>query len=124
MALSPSAQIVHDALRESDITDSRGRVIRVRRLTALDKFNLFEAIGQDNDGQLVKNQAALGYATLAACVVSIDGAELLFPKTTPQVRAAIGRLGDEGLSAVARYLNGGDIASTSPDGGEGEADSL
>ena len=49
--------------------DSKGRTITVRKINALDRLKLFECVGGDN----AKNEAYLGYATLAWHVSGIAG---------------------------------------------------
>jgi len=73
-----------------------------RRLNALDKLRLLKAAGPT----LSENQAWLGVAMLAASVVEIDGVPLPLPTTEQQIEGLVGRLGDDGLDAVAALLAG------------------
>lgn len=77
--------------------DAGGRRFTLRRLTALDKLRLFEAAGAD----LARNDRWLGMAALAASVTGIDGVPVPPPGSKAAIEALVGRLGDEGLAAIA-----------------------
>jgi hypothetical protein len=87
------------ALAEGNVvTDSAGRRIGIRRLSALDKARIFRAIGGDG----ADNNRYLGMVLAAASVSSIDG-EPQPPATAlglRQIEAMIGRLDDHGIQAV------------------------
>lgn len=97
MTDSPSARIVADANAPIVATDSRGRVIKARRLGALDRMNMLKAAG----AELAGNGPWIGYATLASMVTDIDDAPQPRPRTVAQIEAAVDRLGDDGLNALA-----------------------
>jgi hypothetical protein len=82
------------------ITDSHGRRLTVRRLTALDRLRLFKAAGS----MLAHNDRWLGMAMLAVSVSAIDDIPIPQPATEQQVEALVHRLGDPGISAVATTL--------------------
>ncbi len=83
------------------VTDSRGRVLVVRRLSVLDRLRLFKAAGP----ALAENHPWFGMAVLATSVATIDGVPVPIPVNELQIEAAVSRLGDEGLSAVATMLD-------------------
>jgi hypothetical protein len=95
--LTPSESIVAEANGTVIVTDARGRAITIKRLNALDRMRMFEAIGADN----CANPTYLGYAGLAYMVVDIDGDRVTIPRTKLQFEALIGRLEDDGLNAIA-----------------------
>jgi len=99
--MAPSASIVASATVAPTVTDSEGRHISVRRLTALDKLRLFKAAGP----VLAHNQHWLGMAALAYSVVAIDDIPIPSPVNEQQIEAVVGRLGDSGINAVANALN-------------------
>ena len=84
----------------TDVTDARGRAIAVRKVNALDRLKLFECVGADNS----RNEAYLGYATLAWHVKSIAGEAVTRPGTKVQLEALVARLDEDGLAAVAEAL--------------------
>jgi len=97
---SPTQQIVEDCAAVTIVTDRKGRELRVRRLSALDRLRLFKAIGPE----LAENAPYVGMALLAICVTDIDSVPLPIPMTEGQVEALVQRLGDEGLAAVSDAL--------------------
>jgi hypothetical protein len=99
--LSPAlaAEIARNAgQRTADVTDARGRKIKIRKLTAFDRLRLFEALG----GELSDNAMYFGYSMSASCVISIDGTVEAPPIKKIQIEAMIQRLDDDGLEAVAK----------------------
>lgn len=98
--MTPSALIIADATASRSITDSGGRRLTVRRLTALDKLRLFKAAGP----VLSQNQPWLGMALIAYSVSAIDDVPVPMPINEAQIEATVARLGDVGVSAVAATL--------------------
>jgi hypothetical protein len=99
-AETPSQGIVRAANQVTQVTDARGRVIGVKKIGALDRMRMFEAVGAENS----KNEPYLGYASLAFHVGSIDGDPVTRPGTKAQLEALIQRLDDDGMNAVAEKL--------------------
>jgi hypothetical protein len=99
-ANTPSGRIVAAANAEKETKDILGRSIFYRRLGALDKARLFKAVGPQN----APNAPYVGMALLASSATMVDGVPLPFPATDAMIEAAIARLGDEGLEAVAAAL--------------------
>ncbi|MDA8230744.1 MAG: hypothetical protein M0006_05345 [Magnetospirillum sp.] len=97
---TPSATIVNAANTAATVTDDKGRMIGIKRMNALDRLRMFEVIGGDN----AKNEAFLGYATLAFHVVNVDGDAFSRPTTRRQLEAMIQMLDDDGLAAVAKGI--------------------
>jgi hypothetical protein len=100
MSDTPSARLIAAAQAAPDVTDTQGRRLTLRRLTALDKLRLFKAAGP----VLAQNQPWLGMAILAASVVAIDDVPVPPPVNEAQVEALVGRLGDAGIAAIAAAL--------------------
>jgi hypothetical protein len=97
---TPSSRVVAAAQAAPTVTDDRGRVLVLRRLTALDKLRLFKAAGPI----LAQNQPWLGMAVLACSVVAIDDVPVPAPATEHQIEALVSRLGDDGLAVIAGAL--------------------
>jgi hypothetical protein len=95
-AAKPAPQASSDVV----VRDSLGRDLTLREPGILDESRLARLMGDSstNMGYM------LGYVTPAAMVVAIDGVEMPFPRSEPQVDAAIQRLGREGLAAVMGHL--------------------
>lgn len=83
------------------VTDAKGRVLGLRRLSVLDRLRLFEAAG----AELARNDRWLGLAVLAASVSAIDGVPVPLPATKAAIEAAVSRLDEAGLAAVAAALS-------------------
>lgn len=99
---TPSSCILAGAAEPQMVVDSLGRRLSVRRLTALDKLRLFKAAGPT----LVQNSAWIGLALLAASVTAIDDVPMPFPATEAQIEALVAKLGEDGLTAVAKAVVG------------------
>jgi hypothetical protein len=97
---SPAARLIAAAQEAPAATDSRGRTLTLRHLSALDKLRLFKAAGPT----LAQNGPWMGVALLAASVAAIDDVPVPAPVTEAQIEALVGRLGEEGLAAVADAL--------------------
>jgi len=95
--MSPSEKIICAAVRTSEVRDTLGRRLVLRRLNAVDRLRLFKALGP----VLSENAAYLGLALLAVSVTSMDEVPLPAPGSEAQLEALISRLGDEGLEAAA-----------------------
>lgn len=106
--MTPTATILADAAEERSVVDIFGRRLTVRKVTALDKLRLLKAAGPE----LAMNQPWLSMAIVAASVAAIDGVPIPRPSTEAQIEALVGRLGDEGIEAVA------DTIGPSVDGNE------
>jgi len=99
--MTPTATILTAASTPAVVVDDGGRRLLVRRLTALDRLRLFKAAGPE----LAQNQPWLGMALIASSVVAIDDIPVPPPANETQIEAMIGRLGDCGVTAVARALH-------------------
>jgi hypothetical protein len=97
---TPSSRLIAAAQSAPTVTDTSGRRLALRRLTALDKLRLFKAAGP----ALAQNQLWLGMAVLAASVSMIDDVPVPAPANEAQIEAMVSRLGDEGIAAVAAAL--------------------
>jgi hypothetical protein len=98
--MTPSASIIASATTTQIVSDSEGRRLTIRRLTALDRLRLFKAAGS----ALAHNQPWLGMAVIACSVAAIDDVPMPPPVSEMQIEAMIGRLGDAGISAIAEAL--------------------
>ena len=83
-----------------EVVDTRGRLLLLRRLSVLDRLRLYEAAG----AELSRNDRWLGLAVLAASVAAIDGVPVPMPASKAGIEAAVQRLDEEGLAAVAAGL--------------------
>jgi hypothetical protein len=100
-APTPTTQIVNEANAVRETTDSKGRAIKFKRISALDRIRVLKAVGPEQS----KNEPYLGYAMLAAMVVELGGVPMPFPRDDRAIEIAVDKLGDEGITAVAAALN-------------------
>jgi hypothetical protein len=81
------------------VKDSNGRSIGVKPITAIDMFDLTEAMGDK-----ASNAALFRQAMVAVSAVEIDGAPVARPTSMLTIRALISRLGFPGFVAVSKAL--------------------
>jgi hypothetical protein len=98
---SPSERIVAAAIDQRSVTDAAGRTLQLRRMDALDRLRLFKAAGPT----LAQNEYWLGMASLACSVTAIDEVPVPAPVNEQQIESLVSRLGDAGISAVAKALH-------------------
>ena len=91
----PSEKVTENPIDNLEVTDSLGRVFRLRKPDILDTYDLFSAIGEDT-----KNPACLMMAMKCLYVATIDGHVVECPKSYAQFRATLKRVGDEGISTI------------------------
>jgi hypothetical protein len=91
----PSAAII--GAETVTVTDTRGRKIKLRRLTPLLRTRLFKVIGPVN----TQNPGVVGYYQMVVSVVGIDDEEIPFPTKETQIEAMLDRLGEDGMDAVS-----------------------
>lgn len=97
---TPTHRHLAATLATCSTQDAEGRVLTIRRLTALDKLRLFKAAGPT----LSQNQHWLGMATLAVSVSTIDDIPIPSPTSEAQIESLVSRLGDAGIAAIARAI--------------------
>lgn len=83
-----------------EVIDARGRLLGLRKLSVLDRLRLYEAAG----AELSRNDRWLGLAVLAASVAAIDTVPVPMPASKAAIEAAVARLDEDGLAAVAAGL--------------------
>lgn len=92
---TPSAQAVAKAAVEASVTDSRGRVIVLKKPGILAQYRLIEALGDS-----AKNEVYMGMVLPLIFVASIDGDQVFMPNTKREVEALISLLDEDGVGAV------------------------
>ena len=100
---TPTQRLVEDANRIVHVTDARGRVIGVRRLSLSVSRRVVKALGAKYDD----NQRYLRLATIAACVVTIDGRNVdVFENGATEIvfDTLVDQIDNAGLAAVAEAL--------------------
>lgn len=97
---TPSAGIIAAAaaLEQVTVTDARGRKLTLARLGPLKKTRLLRLMGPDD----ARNMPLVGYYSMAASVIAVDGEPYPFPVKSIHVDALLDRLGDDGLEAIGK----------------------
>ncbi len=98
--MTVSTDIIQHSRSHIEIKDDRGRVIKIRRLNALDRLRILKAAGPN----LSQNDGWLNMAALAASVVEIDGTPRIMPSSERLIEAAVAELDDAGLAKIADAL--------------------
>lgn len=91
-----SAQIMRSAKKTASVTDPLGRLIAIRKLSALNKMDLLALVGAENS----KNEQFMNYAAFAYMVTAIDGEAVLPPNSMAELRALVSKLDDDGIEAI------------------------
>jgi hypothetical protein len=98
-APTPSQQIVAKANAGVTFTDKKGRSITLRQIRGALRMRFIRLVGGDG----VENSAYVAYATLAACIASVDGEAVSFPTTQLQLDAIVERFDDGLLEEVGTH---------------------
>jgi hypothetical protein len=92
--------------------DARNRTLTIKQLSLLEEMDLLAAAGADN----ARNSRWMLYATMAACVRSIDGDPLQPIPNLRLLRSRVQHIGAEGVRLVSEII----AAETPPDDEDGE----
>jgi hypothetical protein len=93
---------VHDTV---SATDSLGRNLAIRRLSALEQLDFFECAGA-----AAGTSSWMAMAMVAVSVRMIDGVPCPFPRNKEGIRQAVAKLGMEGINAATVAFVGSDDA--------------
>jgi hypothetical protein len=94
-AQTPTAQVIAKAAQEANVTDSKGRVITLRKPGILAQYRIIEVMGQSADIATYR-----GMVTPLIWISAIDGDHVPPLASKLQLEGLIQRIGDEGLEAV------------------------
>jgi hypothetical protein len=95
VASKPSDVIIADVNRVVEITDAKGRAIKLRKPGVLTQYRIVEALGEAS-----KNSMYMAMVMPLLFVMSIDGEAVVMPRTKLEVEGLIQRLDHEGVDAV------------------------
>ena len=99
---SAVAEVKPAAPVKDTVTDSKGRVIKLRELDPLQQSRLTLAVGSE----AAMNQAYMGaFVYPVAMVEYIDEDFYGFPASIAQIESMLKVLGSEGTAAVIKYLS-------------------
>lgn len=84
----------------TELRDSNGRRIGIAKLTALEEYDLGEAMGSES-ARIERN---VNMATIAAHARAIDDDLIPFPRTRTSLRALIQQLDTPGINAIATWM--------------------
>jgi hypothetical protein len=98
MTETPTEAVATAAQTQVLVTDARGRVIAVHKLTLLNYYQLTKAMGETT------NSAAQDLAITAASVRRIDTLDFAMPRTERDVEFLMQMLDFDGLAAAGNGL--------------------
>lgn len=99
----PSEKILENPYDGKTVSDSRGRQIRLRKPSILDRYDLLSAMGDD-----AKIPACLGHAMPLLHIATIDNEVFESPKSYADFRFALKWMGDEGMEAIMKFISEND----------------
>lgn len=103
-------QVTVPVVEKNEVTDARGRVIKIRELDPLEESRIILAVGAQNAQNAVYVNV---YALPAARVEAIDGELFGCPQNQAQIDSVMKILGRDGMNAVTSLLFGLDKATES-----------
>lgn len=96
---TPSQQIISRSVRvPAMVTDALNRSLKVKKLGMVDHMRIRRVLG----AELSKNEAYLAIATLAFCVIEMDGETVIPPANVREVEHFVDKLGEEGAAAIGK----------------------
>ncbi|MDY3551404.1 hypothetical protein R5W24_000480 [Gemmata sp. JC717] len=95
-AETPSQQVVADANRTVEVTDARGRKLKLRQPQFADEFRIVAVVG----AELAQNQVYMGMLNPLLFITEIDGVVQPFPSSKIAVDSLINTAGREGFVAA------------------------
>lgn len=99
VADTPTSEIIAGAKRSPVMkTDATGRSLKVKYLTLLDQMRIARVLG----GELCKNDQYKALASLAFCVVELNGEQIAPPINVREVEFLCDRLGEDGAVAIGQ----------------------
>jgi hypothetical protein len=107
---TPTETMARSTQNKATAADARGRIIAVRRLSALQYFNLTKVMGAD-----ASNPAAMDIAMIASSVCRIDVLDIAFPRKDSDITFLIQQLDFDGLAAAGEALK--TFGNANADGG-------
>ncbi|MBM2884101.1 hypothetical protein JFK97_06825 [Chromobacterium phragmitis] len=84
----------------TELTDSLGRVIKLRKLSPVQESRIFRAVGNDATNQVYMS----GYVLPAAMVAYLDGEPIGLPESVAEIEMVLEDLGSEGLAAINSHF--------------------
>jgi len=114
VTLLPSEQVVEDSNKTYAVTDTKGRVITMKKPGILDQFDLVEVLGDT-----AANDVYRLMCIPILYVVAIDGDPVEKVGSNREMRALIQRIGEEGFQAIQHGI-ATHFRKTAKPGGEEE----
>jgi hypothetical protein len=96
---APSKQVVAKMAAKISVTDSKGRVIGLRKPGLLAQYRIIEVMGESADIATYRSMV-----TPLIYISSFDGDPESPPVNKMQLEALIKRVGEEGLEAIVRGI--------------------
>jgi hypothetical protein len=97
----PTDHLIRDALKETVVSDARGRRIRLTRPSALAQYKIVQVMGGDSSSNATYVQMVLPLLFVSA----IDDDPVFFPAKAIEIDALIQRLDEDGIAAVMKGVS-------------------
>lgn len=110
---TPSQQVIHNAMAETNVKDARGRTITLRKPGILAQYRMVEMMGES-----AKNDVYMDMVLPVLFVTAIDGEPVVQPAKKSEVEALIQRLDEDGIAAVVVGVRDKFGVPVSADGGK------
>ncbi len=82
------------------VTDVSGRRLSMRLISARERFELFKAIPNEQQGNL----SWMGWALAACSVRAIDDTPVPMPTSEKEIAALVARLDDDGMEVAQQFI--------------------
>lgn len=99
-APTPTEEATKKNSETFNVTDSKGRVLVLKKPSLLAQYHLIELIG----GERASNQVLVNMYNPLLYVQSIDGIDCFFPKSMRELEALVVRVDSDGMEAIANDL--------------------
>ena len=99
-AETPSQQVIADANRTVEVTDARGRKLKLRQPQFADEFRIVAVVG----AELAANQVYMSMLNPLLFIAEIDGIVQPFPTSKIAVDSLISTAGREGFLAAVKGI--------------------
>lgn len=96
---TPSQQVIAKSIEEFEATDSKGRVIKLRKPSFLAQFRVVELAGES-----AKNEVFMNMIQPLIYITEIDSDPVFMPTNRLQLDALVNRVDEHGFLAISKAI--------------------
>lgn len=96
---TPTEKLTHSAIDGKTVKDKSGKTFVLRKPDLLDQYDFAKAMGED-----ANNPILLGIMIPITYIAKIDGLVFETPRSHSECRAALKRVGEEGVLAIREAI--------------------